>query len=67
MLLAGECDRRGESEAFIVTELLSSAWTVGAFDETLKNEGDPLLCVTPNAAPPLPDGCGHALRVAQTR
>lgn len=56
LLLASECDCRGESSVFIVTELLSSAWTVGAFNEMLKNRGDPLLCVAPNAAPPLPDG-----------
>src|SRR5712672_544676 len=59
LLLAGECDRRGESSGLIVTELLSSAWTVGAFDETLKNEDDPLLCVAPNAGPPPPPPDGR--------
>ena len=50
LLLAGECERLGESSAWSVAEA-SSGWTVGALDETLKNEDEPLLCVAPNVGP----------------
>src|SRR6266702_714628 len=55
LLLAGECDRRGESSGCSVAEL-SSAWTVGAFDDTLKKEDEPLLCVALNVAGGPPEG-----------
>ena len=52
LLLAGECERPGESSGWTVAEA-SSGWTVGVLDETLKNEDEPLLCVAPNVGPAL--------------
>lgn len=59
LVLAGEFERPGESSGASVAEA-SSGWTVGALEETLKNEDEPLLCVAPNVglgpALPPPDG-----------
>ena len=46
---AGEFERRpGESSSGCSVAETSSGWTVGALDETLKSEDEPLLCVAPN-------------------
>ena len=54
LLRAGEFERRGESSGCSV----SSGCIVGAFEDTLKNEDEPLLCVALSVvAGPAPPDC----------